>query len=548
MSLAAPIDTQPQRSDEPGNNHDSQATTAANMAAGWDLWNTPARDAYATVPVDSHHENWPVKSQIFRRYLAKQFFDKEQKVIKSESLSAAINLMEAKALFEGDEHDGHVRIAEYQGTIILDLCNPQWQVVEITPPGWRILDHSPVRFRRSRGMLALPTPTTGGSIDLLRRFLNVDDVSWKMIVAWLLAALRPRGPYPILALIAEQGSGKSTAARLLRSLVDPNSAPLRAEPRSQRDLVITASNSRCVTLDNVSYLPPWLSDAICRLSTGGGFATRELYTDQEEIIFESQRPVLLTSIDDVATRSDLLDRCLLVSLPTIPENRRRREEELEIDFTKVWPTVLGALLDILSGALQELPNTQLNKLPRMADFAHWVTTAEKGLGWPAGTFLKTYTANRESANDLALEASPIGPPLLELLQGSGDWEGTATDLLAALEETVTEQTKRQKSWPKNGRSMATHLKRIAPNLRAAGWDVEYSRHTSRRTWSIRPMTQTTPDDVTQTDADETQSVMQNDAEPCQSCHDDANDANDANAGPFYTEGGQADDNCEVGDL
>src|SRR5262249_38959765 len=143
-------------------------------------------------------------------------------------------------------------------------------------------------FRRSRGMLPLPTPEPGGEIDLLRDFLNLDDKAWWMVIFWLVATLRPRGPYPVLALFAEQGAGKSTTGRLLRELVDPNAAPLRAEPKDGRDLMIAANNSWLLAYDNLSHVSPWLSDAMCRLSTGGGFATRELYTDQDEIIFDSQ--------------------------------------------------------------------------------------------------------------------------------------------------------------------------------------------------------------------------------------------------------------------
>jgi hypothetical protein len=163
--------------------------------------------------------------------------------------------------------------------------------VKITPRVWQVLDESPVRFRRSRGVLPLPVLEPGGSVDQLRGFLNVSDDTWRLVVARLVAALRPRGPYPVLALFAEQGSGKSTTGRLLRELVDPNAAPLRAEPHDGRDLMIAANNSWCLAYDNLSHVPPWLSDALCRLSTGGGFATRELYADQDEIIFDSQRHI-----------------------------------------------------------------------------------------------------------------------------------------------------------------------------------------------------------------------------------------------------------------
>jgi len=515
------------------------ADAAANMAAAWDLWHTPAGDAYATVPVGEHNETWPIKSQTFKRYVAKCFFDEQQKAMNSDALSAAINLMEAKSLFEGEEHTIHVRVASHEGKVYIDLCNADWQVIEITATGWQIIDESPVKFRRSRGMLTLPTPQRGGRIDELRQFLNVEDDTWALVVAWLVAVFCPRGPYPILALFAEQGSGKSTMGCLLRDLVDPSSAPLRAEPGDERDLMITANNSWCLAYDNLSHVPPWLSDALCRLSTGGGFATRELYTDCDEIIFDSQRPVMLTSIEDVATRSDLLDRCLIVWLPTIPKERRRPEDEMLPAFEKARPRILGAMLDAVVGALRDLPSTRLEGYPRMADFARWVTAAEPAMGWPKGTFMAAYGGNQESANELALEASVVAQPLLELLDSQGCWRGSASELLKALEERVDDQAKRQHGWPKNPRSLSGHLKRLSPNLRAAGWDVEYDRTSKKRLWSVKRSSPASS-------LPEEPPPMQDDAKPCGLFPDDASDGRDANAGAQWAAPEQTTTNWEEG--
>ncbi len=510
---------------------ESQSTIVAKLAEAWDVWHTPGGDAFATVPLGDHVETWPIKSVTFKRYVAKQFFESEGIAINSEALSSGINLVEANALFDGEEHEVHVRVAGHEGNIIIDLCNDEWQVVEVSPSGWKIIDESPVRFRRSKGMIAFPSPASGGKIEQLRSFLNVDDTTWRLVVAWLLSTLRPRGPYPLLALFAEQGSGKSTAGKLIRSLVDPNAAPLRSEHRDARDLMIGANNSWCLAYDNLSYLPAWLSDALCRLSTGGGFATRELYTDQDEIIFDAMRPVMLTSIEDVATRSDLLDRCLIVWLPSIPEVKRRSEEEIVAAFDKVQPQIFGALLDSLSGALRDLPNTKLDKLPRMADFARWVTAAEKSLGWNAGDFMAAYQSNRDSANDLAIESSPVGQPLLDLLDANDGWEGSATSLLDELDKHASEQIRRHKSWPKNGRSLANHLKRLSPNLRNASWEVEYTRDASRRTWSIQRTAART---------------VQSSAMECKPSGDDANDASDANPPLHPAESERNDEEYEEG--
>lgn len=520
----------------------SQATMAANMAAEWEQWHTPGKDAFVTIPVGEHFENWSVKSQMFKRYVAKQFFDQEGKAMNSDALSAAVNLIEAKALFEGEEHPVHVRVAEHHGKIYLDLCNDAWQVVEITANGWQVIDESPVKFRRSRGMLPLPAPMTNGVVDELRYYLNVDDATWPLVVAWLIANLRPIGPYPLLALFAEQGSGKSTTGRMLRSLIDPNSAPLRAEPKDGRDLMIAANNSWCLAYDNLSHVPSWLSDAMCRLSTGGGFATRELFTDQDEIIFDSQRPVMLTSIEEVATRSDLLDRCLIVWLPSIPEERRRPEAQMMVAFEAARPRIMGALLDAVSVALRDLPTIQLPCLPRMADFALWVTAAETGLGWAPGTFLAAYQGNRASANDLALESSPVARPVLDILEDRDGWSGTASELLQTMESKVSEQVRRQNSWPKNARSLSGQIKRLSPNLRSAGWDTEFVRQSNRRVWIFQRVTQTenvqasfASLNMRETESSEGFSPMQFDADSDDWPYGDAYDGNDANLRNFGSE-------------
>src|SRR5262249_35725365 len=187
----------------------------------------------------------------------------------------------------------------------------------------------PVRFRRASGMQSLPVPIPGGSIAGLRVFVNVQaDTGFVLLVAFALAVLRNRGPYPVIVLSGEQGSAKSTCLAILRALLDPNTAPLRALPREDRDLFIAATNAHVLAFDNVSGLPAWLSDTLCRLATGAGFAVRQLYTDGDEVLFDAARPVMLNGIEDIVTRPDLADRAVFLTLEPIPEDRRRPEQEL----------------------------------------------------------------------------------------------------------------------------------------------------------------------------------------------------------------------------
>ncbi|MDP9367827.1 MAG: hypothetical protein M3Q03_06065 [Chloroflexota bacterium] len=348
----------------------------------------------------------------------------------------------------------------------------------ISPAGWQILapEVCPVRFRRPRGLLPLPEPRRGGRIAALRRLLNLaGEEDFYLVVGWLLACLYPRGPRPVLQLLGEQGSAKSTQARLLRSLVDPNAVPLRTQPRDEGDLLIAATNGAVVALDNLSELPRWLSDALCRLATGGGLSKRELYTDTDEVLLDARCPVLLTAIGEVATASDLLDRCLTVTLPAIPPEGRRTEAEVEILAASAHPQILGALLDAAAAGLANLPTTRLDRRPRLADFATWVEAAAPALGWEAGVFLDALEANRRGADAVAIEALPVGPVLLTFMESRDDWEGTATVLLGELTRLAAEEVRKEREWPKRANRLANQLRRLAPNLRAIGLWVGWGR-------------------------------------------------------------------------
>lgn len=300
--------------------------------------------------------------------------------------------------------------------------------------------------------------------------MNVgSDSDWRLVAGWLVAALRYCGPYPVLVLLGEQGSAKSTTARVLRRCIDPNTAELRSEPRSEEDLLIAATHGRVLTLDNVSRLQPWLSDALCRLSTGDGIGKRTLFTDTGETLLDCQRPMILNGIGDIVSRPDLLDRTFLVSLPRLDDCKLRREAEFWRAFADAHPRILGALLDAVAMAIREEERTakEIGPLPRMADAACWIEAAAPALGWERGSFLAAYQGNRDDAHGLALEASPIAAPLLELLgESAAGFEGTSADLLEALEGKVPEAARRAKHWPSNPRSLSTALQRLAPNLRA----------------------------------------------------------------------------------
>jgi hypothetical protein len=226
-----------------------------------------------------------------------------------------------------------------------------------------------------------------------------------------------------------------------------------------------------VVFDNISNLRPWLSDNLCRLATGGGFAVRKNYSDDQEMLFESANPILLNGIDGVVSRGDLLDRCVVIYLPVIPDQNRKPEKQFWSDFEKVQGRIFGALLNAVTMALKRFDKVKLTEVPRMADFAKWVTAAERALQWPSGSFLNSYKSNRRYANRMALDSSPIVEHLRKLVIRH-EFNGTASALLLKLQHIAGDRA-RDPYFPKYAKALSSHLRRIAPNLRADGFDIDF---------------------------------------------------------------------------
>ena len=314
-----------------------------------------------------------------------------------------------------------------------------------------------------------------GNVCQLREFINVTDADWPLAVAWLLAAIRPIGPYPILPVNGEQGSCKTTTCCRLRSVVDPNSVPLRDVPKNEQTLMIWAKNSHVIALDNLSSLSKDLSNAMCRLATGGGHSEKTNYSDASETLFYACRPQMLNGIGDIATRSDFLDRSLPINLPIMPKSARKTEKELDTEFAKVHASIFGALLTAASHGLKRLPEVEKLDidLPRLADFANWMMAVETALGWEEGTFLTAMNRNESQSHELAISESLVVDKVRKFLEQAKHYDGGWETLLKELNKLADAKTKRSRRWPKNSRALSTRLRERAPNLRGLGYDVEF---------------------------------------------------------------------------
>jgi hypothetical protein len=445
------------------------------LGACSDLFHTASGTAFADIMIDGHRETWPIRSKRFRAWLRRRYYRATGEAASGAEICSALDLLEARAQFDAPERAVHIRVAEHVGHIYLDLADDHWRAVEIGPDGWRVIGCPPVRFRRPAGMLPLPTLEQGASIELLNSFLNLSNSNdFVLIVAWLLAALRPGGPYPLLAISGEQGSAKTVLSKLLKALIDPNVAPVRALSREERELMIAANNGYLLAFDNLSGLPLWLSDALCRLASGGSFAVRRLYTDDEEVLFQAARPVLLNGIEEVISRPDLGDRAIVLTLTPIADAQRRPEGELWRQFELVRPHILGALLDAVAQGLRALGHVHLEALPRMADFALWATACETAL-WPAGIFARAYAANRRAAIESIVEADPVATCVRALMIDRTAWTGSASELLRLCAEHARVDISNGSAWAKNPRALAGRLRRAQTFLRTLGIEITFSR-------------------------------------------------------------------------
>jgi hypothetical protein len=429
----------------------------------FELFRTPDGVAYADILVRGHRETYWIRSKEFWRRLALYLQERTGEAPSAE-LKRRIELLEAKALQpESPVRRVYLRAASLPDRIYIDLADPSWGAMEIDADGWRIAQIPPVRFIRTPGLLPLPVPESGGSLDTLRNFLNVrDDDEFVLLVCWLLNALRHNGQHPVLVLTGAEGSAKSTLISILRALIDPNCAPLGGLPRTERELTALARSRYLQAFDNVSTLPVQLSDALCRLSTGGG-----------------AQPVILNSIADVVTRPDLADRCLFIDCDAIPEERRRSETELLGKFGKAHSQIFGLLLEALSYGLRMSPSTKPDRLPRMADFALWAIACE-GAFWAPGAFSAAYKEHRAEAVDKLIGADPVASAIRRLAAKRSAWSGTASELDQYL-RVLTGNLDFTKAWPPNPARLATRVRELAPSLDKVGVVVTFTRSGHDRT-------------------------------------------------------------------
>ncbi|MEU4954434.1 ATP-binding protein [Streptomyces lavendulae] len=445
-----------------------------------------ARDGYTfvtstdgrpyAVALDGPNIALPLRGRAgLRQRLARQYADTYKGDVASQSaLADAMTVLEGIAESD-DPVPVDLRVGGGPDGIVVDLGTANGRAVTVSAGGWHIVDRSPVLFRRSGAMAPMPAPVLDGDgLAKLHSLLNMDAPTFRQLVGWLVAAWIPHIPHPVLTFKGEQGTGKSKTAQMVVNLIDPSPASKRSQPRDIKAWSAQAFNSWALCLDNISTIPPWLSDTLCKAVTGDGIVDRALYTDDDVVVLSFRRVLAMTTIDAGALAGDLAERLLMLDLQLIEEDRRRTEEELDAAFEAVRPAVLGALFDLLAAVLAVLPGIRLDSMPRMADFARVLAAVDQVQEWNT---LDSYLATSANVAGDALEGDPFGTAVIALVDRCGTWTGTAGQLL---EQLLPPGGIRPPSWPKDATRAGGKVKRLAPLLRTVGITVDDTQRSPDR--------------------------------------------------------------------
>ncbi|MDM4772405.1 hypothetical protein [Solimonas sp. SE-A11] len=456
-----------------------QATVLTEIGRQHHLFHDLGGDPYAALPAGDGRLAVSITSAAYRELLGRDYYKLTKRGANRNAVTDAVTTLAATAKFDGPQEPVFLRVGEVSQGIVIDLGDQSHRAVVVTRDGWQVVSQAPVHFRRSGKPSALPVPVAP-NVASLWRVLNVAEPDRPLVLAWLLAALRPKGPYPILLLVGEQGSAKSTAARILKSLVDPSAVPLRGAVKDERDLLVAAQSSWVVALDNLSKVDPDLSDALCRLANGGGMSSRKLYTDNDENLIELQRPLILNGIDELAGRPDLAERCIQIELPVIPAHERRTEAAVMEEFRASGPSIFAALLDGLAHAIRDKETIKPHNLPRMADFAVWASAGMPALGYSADTFMDAYMTKNARAIEDGLGTSALARAIRRFIGSRGYWEGSTLELLRLLEGQAGVDERSLPGWPQSPKGLTNALRRLGPSLRHVGITFDYGRTSQQR--------------------------------------------------------------------
>jgi hypothetical protein len=405
--------------------------------------------------------------------------------IRARELKEILEGLSAVAQLTDDVRPVWYRIAPVGQSIVVDLGNGYWARlaqgrVEIAKAS------SDVLFEHPATMLPLPMPAERGDLGLLKSYWFMSDVD-RMLMRALITYIishpkRPGSVFPILVLIAPEGTGKSVFCKLLSWLIDPTTVPIKSLPSNERDLAIAGQKQHLLCFDNLRRIPAAIADALCIMASGGSIEMRRLFTDSDTVVHRLHSAVVLNGIHSYADQQDLISRSIRIGLRPISPQARRPEQEILESFRADLPTILRGLLDLAAAILAEVPNVKATNPERLVSFSNWLAAMERVEGVPEGTYQGAYSA---AMGDILLDGlleDPVATAMIDFIdrQSGHGWRGTPAELLKELNEIVGYRASYSREWPSNEISLGKHLRALEGGLARQGIRIETGR--GRRRW------------------------------------------------------------------
>lgn len=435
------------------------------------LFKSDRSEPYISFKVNDHIENHPCEGTTVSYWIRTVFWNEFKKTINQQSKKDVQGNLSAKALFDGNEHvlTNRTALDIEKDEIWYDLSNQEWESVCITKEGWELVHNPPILFRRYNHQCPQVKPKKGGEVERLFDFVNIKDENQKiLLLTWLISCFIPDFPHPILLVHGSQGSAKSFLSKICRKIIDPSRLETMSFPKSQDELVQQLDHHWCSLYDNLTWLHQWASDVLCRAVTGEGNSKRQLYTNDDDVIFSYKRCVILNGINVPSEQSDLLERSILLELERIPEEERQEENKLLKDFNNALPEILGGVFDVLVKALEIRPKIKLDKCPRMADFTLWGCAIAEAIGYGQIKFLEAYWGSVQKNNERVIYQNPVAILLFQFMKLRFVWEGRTSKLLSELKEIAHKENISEKELPQAANALARKLNTIKPDLERYG--------------------------------------------------------------------------------
>jgi putative DNA primase/helicase len=466
--------------------------------SGSELFLDQYGEPWANVKIADHCENVSVRSERFKNLLRNQFAAQFDEGIGDDLIRQALGARIGGIEAAGEIRELHYRAAWASGKdkILIDSGWPDWSVYEIGPDGWRLTRLDPNPFKREPDFQPYDceehTPRSNWA-DLFD-LLSVDDSNLRgLIKIWLTLALFPKTVRPGIVINGAPGCGKTSISRILRAIIDPNTAKSKGFSSDSDNLILALSKNYVPCFDNLTRLSREQSDILCQAITGITHTKRRLFTDSDSVSFDIMCPWILTGVGVPGHMSDFLNRIFLIELKPIPVDQRRPDDELAEMFDKIRPQLQAMIFDCISVGLKNRSKIKPQKLQRLAQ-AHKLSLAmADALELTAQEINELWALNRQEQESLTTEGDILSTLLPEFMAAnSNHWIGTSTVLFNQMAQHFELEKQSWKGqWPKNAANLGKRLSYLTESLQAKGIVIINNKGAERK----KTITYTPPKEI-----------------------------------------------------